>query len=198
MMHFNIVYLKTYTLLSSTYPSRSNKRVLGDLIKPSLLFKTTRDVGHVDPDAMVKSKERGMSPCKHWELIRDVSNFANRSRDISRAVEHRGYENLVIYASIGPDKIVCTSIHPPLHVSGCEMADLLTRSPRHILSVSNLVLDIHVIFNWQLSKKDHDIRRPVSHDCIPASQELHLNNNYTITVLSPSPPPPPKKNLAFP
>ena len=64
-MHFEIVYLKTYTLLSNTYPSRSNKRVLGDLMKPSLLFKTTRDVGHVDPDGMVKSNERGMSPCKH-------------------------------------------------------------------------------------------------------------------------------------
>ena len=49
--------------------------------------------------------------------------------------------------NVGSDKIVCTSIHLLLHVSGCEMADLLTRSPRHILSVSNLVLDIHVIFN---------------------------------------------------
>ena len=64
-MYFEIVHVKTYTLLSSTYPSRSNKRVLGDLMKPSLLFKTTRDVGYVDPNAMVKSKERGMSPCKH-------------------------------------------------------------------------------------------------------------------------------------
>ena len=34
-------------------------------MKPGLLFKTTRDVGHVDPDGMVKSNERGMSPCKH-------------------------------------------------------------------------------------------------------------------------------------
>ena len=65
-------------------------------MKPALLFKITRDVGHVDPDGMVKSKERGMSPCKHWELIRDVSNIANRSRDLSRAVEHHGDENLVI------------------------------------------------------------------------------------------------------
>ena len=65
MMHFKIVYLKTYTLLSSTYPSRSNKRVLGDLMKPGVLFKINRDVGHVDPDAMVKSNKRGMSPCKH-------------------------------------------------------------------------------------------------------------------------------------
>ena len=31
---------------------------------------------------------------------------------------------------------------PPDHVSGCEMAHLLVRSPRHILSVFNLVLDI--------------------------------------------------------
>ena len=64
-MHFEIVHLKTYTLFSSTYPSRSNKRVLGDLMKPGLLFKTTRDIGHLDSDGMVKSKERGMSPCKH-------------------------------------------------------------------------------------------------------------------------------------
>ena len=34
-------------------------------MKPGLLFKTARGVGHVDPDGMVKSKERGMSPCKH-------------------------------------------------------------------------------------------------------------------------------------
>ena len=51
-----------------------------------------------------------------------------------------------------------------LHVSGCEMAPLLARSPRYILSVFNLVLDIHVMVNWQLSKKG--IRWPVFRDYI--------------------------------
>ena len=113
------------------------------LMKPGLLFKTTRDVGHVDPDGMVKSNERRMSPCKHWELVRDVSNIANRSRDLSRAVEYHGNENLVIYASKK-----CwfwqNRLYVHLSTSSCKrmkkMADLLTRSPRHILSV-----DIHFL-----------------------------------------------------
>ena len=40
-----------------------------------------------------------------------------------------------------------SSVGSLLHVSGCEMAQLLARSPRHILSVFNLVLDIHVMVN---------------------------------------------------
>ena len=46
-----------------------------------------------------------------------------------------------------------SSVRPHLHVTGCEMAHLLARRPRHILSVFNLVLDIYVIVKWQLSKK---------------------------------------------
>ena len=42
------------------------------------------------------------------------------------------------------DKIVCTYLRPPLRVSGC---DSLARNPRRILSVFNLVLDIHVMIN---------------------------------------------------
>ena len=42
--------------------------------------------------------------------------------------------------SFGSDKIVCMYVPLLLHVSRCEMAHLLARSPRHVLSLSNLVL----------------------------------------------------------
>ena len=38
-------------------------------------------------------------------------------------------------------------VRPHLHVSGCEIAHLLARSPRHILFVFNLVLDTNVMVN---------------------------------------------------
>ena len=50
------------------------------------------------------------------------------------------------------------------HVGGCEMARLRAWSSRHVLSVFDLVLGIHVMVNWQLSEKG--IHWPVSHDCI--------------------------------
>ena len=43
----------------------------------------------------------------------------------------------------------------------------LARCPRHIPSVFNLIADIHVMVNWQLSEKG--IRWPVSNDCIATS-----------------------------
>ena len=56
--------------------------------------------------------------------------------------------------NFGSDNIVRTDVRPPLHVSGCEMEHSLARNPRHILSVFNLLLDIHVMINWQVSKKN--------------------------------------------
>ena len=48
-------------------------------------------------------------------------------------------------------KVVLTyvgmSVHPPIPVGGCEMALLLAWTTRHILSVFDLVLDIHVMVN---------------------------------------------------
>ena len=55
--------------------------------------------------------------------------------------------------NFGSDNIARTHVLPPLHVSRCEMAHSLPRNPRHILSVFNLLLDIYVMINWQLSKK---------------------------------------------
>ena len=55
--------------------------------------------------------------------------------------------------NLGSDKIVRAYVSPPIHVSRCEMAHSLARNPRHIPSVFNLVLDIHVMINLQLSKK---------------------------------------------
>ena len=52
----------------------------------------------------------------------------------------------------------------PVHVSGCEMSHLLAWSPRRTQSVLNLILDIHIVVNWQLLQ--WVIRLPVSHDCI--------------------------------
>ena len=53
--------------------------------------------------------------------------------------------------NFGSDKIVRTYVRWPLHVSGCEMVHLLGVQGIYI-SVFNLVLDFHVIVNWQLSK----------------------------------------------
>ena len=57
-------------------------------------------------------------------------------------------------------------VRPPFHVSGCEMAHFNTgkESKAYYMCVFNLVLDIHVMVNCQLSKTG--IRSPVSHDCI--------------------------------
>ena len=66
--------------------------------------------------------------------------------------------------NFGSEKL---SVGPLLHVSGCERAHLLARSLRHILSALNLVLDIQVMVNGQLSTKG--IHRPVSCDCIAGS-----------------------------
>ena len=55
--------------------------------------------------------------------------------------------------NFGYDNIFRTSVRPLLHISGCEMSHLLAGSPRRILAVFNLVLDINVMAIWQLSKK---------------------------------------------
>ena len=47
------------------------------------------------------------------------------------------------------EKTVPPYVRVPLHVSGCKMARLLAWSPRHIPSLFNLVLDIHVMVKWQ-------------------------------------------------
>ena len=42
----------------------------------------------------------------------------------------------------------------PIHVSGCKMSHLLAESPRHIhFLCKTLVIDVHVMVNWRLSKK---------------------------------------------
>ena len=42
----------------------------------------------------------------------------------------------------------------PIHVSGCKMSHLLAESPRHIRFLcKTLVIDVHVMVNWRLSKK---------------------------------------------
>ena len=47
-----------------------------------------------------------------------------------------------------------SSVRPPVHISGCEMSHLLAWSPRHILSVFNLVLNINVKASFTAVKKD--------------------------------------------
>ena len=44
---------------------------------------------------------------------------------------------------------------------------ILAWCPRHLQSAFNLIVGIHVMVNWQLSKKG--IHWPVSHDCITGS-----------------------------
>ena len=72
------------------------------------------------------------------------------------------------------------SVGPLLHVSGCEMAHLLARSLRHILSALNLVLDIQVMVNGQLSTKG--IHRPVSYDCIAGSGIQLMEATYFLKL----------------
>ena len=49
----------------------------------------------------------------------------------------------------------------------CDDWALLARCPRHLQSAFNLIVGIHAMVNWQLSKKG--IHWPVSHDCITGS-----------------------------
>ena len=89
-------------------------------------------------------------------------------------------QEIVVLTSSCSDKIVRTYILPPLHLSGVEMAQSLARNPRHILSVLNLVLDSHVMVNWQLLKKG--IRWPVSHDCIAGSGRQLIEVTYFLKL----------------
>ena len=79
--------------------------------------------------------------------------------------------------NFGSEKL---SVGPLLHVSGCEMAHLLARSLRHILSALNLVLDIQVMVNGQLSTKG--IHRPVSYDCIAGSGIQLMEATYFLKL----------------
>ena len=66
------------------------------------------------------------------------------------------------------------------HVGGCEMARLLAWSSRHVISVFDLVLGIHVMVNWQLSEKG--IHWPVSHDCIFKVMFLKLSADQFLVL----------------
>ena len=79
--------------------------------------------------------------------------------------------------NFGSEKL---SVGPLLHVSGCEMAHLLARSLRHILSALNLVLDIQVMVNGQLSTKG--IHRPESCDCIAGSGIQLMEATYFLKL----------------
>ena len=60
------------------------------------------------------------------------------------------------------------SIHLPSHVGRCKKWCTFQLGVQGcIQSVFNLILDIHVMFNWQLSKQGNCW--PVSHDCITGS-----------------------------
>ena len=61
------------------------------------------------------------------------------------------------------------------------MAYSLARNPRHIISVFNLVLEIHVMINWQLSKTT-SIRWAVSHDCIADSGTQLIEVTYFLKL----------------
>ena len=80
-------------------------------------------------------------------------------------------------SNFGSEKL---SVGPLFHVSGCEMAHLLARSLRHILSALNLVLDIQVMVNGQLSTKG--IHRPVSYDCIAGSGIQFMEATYFLVI----------------
>ena len=45
------------------------------------------------------------------------------------------------------------SLRPLYHVSGCKMSPLLAWCPRHIQSMFDLIVDIHVMVNLQLSNR---------------------------------------------
>ena len=61
------------------------------------------------------------------------------------------------------------------------MAYSLARNPRHIISVFNLVLEIDVMINWQLSKTT-SIRWAVSHDCIADSGTQLIEVTYFLKL----------------
>ena len=73
-------------------------------------------------------------------------------------------------------------VRPPLDVNGCEMANLLAGSPRNIIPVSNLELELHVVINWHLSRKT--IRWPMSHDCNAGSGIQLINMTYFLVPTS--------------
>ena len=64
------------------------------------------------------------------------------------------------------------SVHPFLHVSGCEMAHWLARSPRHILSV----------FTWcwasMLWSIDSCQKRVSADECLMTVLQGHVNNSF--------------------
>ena len=57
---------------------------------------------------------------------------------------------------------------------------LLPWCPRHKQSLFNLIVDIHITVDWQLSKKIH---WPVSHDCIMGSSVQLIEVTCFLTVI---------------
>ena len=92
-------------------------------------------------------------------ILNDRNVMVNFSGVFARAqrstVSKKKNDYLCIQEILVPTKSSARSTHSCLRMSNGKLA----RSPRHILSVSNqapwfnLVLDIHVMVNWQLSKK---------------------------------------------
>ena len=94
-----------------------------------------------------------------------------RARRTQRSTIGKKFDYLCVQ-----EKTVPPYVRVPLHVSGCKMARLLAWSPRHIPSLFNLVLDIHVMVKWQLSKKG--IRWSVPHECIAGSGIYFIEVTY--------------------
>ena len=67
-----------------------------------------------------------------------------------------------------------------LHVNACEMSQLLARSPRHIQFVFNVILGIHVMVNWELSKKVSANHMTVSRAQVNISLSWRVFQNYPL------------------